>query len=175
MQIIRNLISRVTAAWTLYGYVTQFNAAVKSFPGTGDEIRLRAWLLDHLALITGWVAKTDSPVDDDIVYYMLRIIENDTAWKILFGMISLTGVFRQGTSGSQTVPQLEKEPAGEIASDALCCAEKEQCDCILALYEIDKSLQIGTVVGQEPKFKNPMLIISAVGLILQIIQYLRSR
>jgi len=74
MQIIRNLISRVTAVWTLFGYVTQLNAAIKSFPGADDEIRLRAWLLDHLALVAGVAAKTATTVDDDVVYYMLRIM-----------------------------------------------------------------------------------------------------
>ena len=179
MQILRNFISRVTAVWTLYGYVTQFNAAIKTWPGTGDEIRLRAWLLDHLALVAGVAAKTATTVDDDVVYYMLRIIENDTAWKILFGMISMTGILRQGISNGQTVPQLEKELTGDVAFGDSCCPEKEQCDYILALYEIDKSLNVdaivGTTDGRETMVENPMLIISAVGLLLQIIQYLRNR
>jgi len=180
MQLIRNLISRITTVWTLYGYVTQFNAAMNTWPGTGDEIRLRAWLLDHLAIVAGVAAKTATTVDDDVVYYMLRIIENDTAWKILFGMISVAGFLRQGISNGQTVPQLEKEPTGDLAGDS-CRPGEEQCDYILALYDIDKSLnidrslQVGAKFGQEPKVENPMLIITAVGLLLQIIQYLRNR
>jgi len=181
MQIIRNLIARVTAVWTLYGYIAQLNAAIKTWPGTNDEIRLRAWLLDHLALVAGVAAKTATTVDDDVVYYMLRIIENDTAWKILYGMISVAGFLRQGISNGQTDPQLEKEPTGDTAAGNFYGAGEEQCDYILALYEIekslniDRSLQVGTSVGQEPKVENPVLIIAAVGLLLQIIQYLRNR
>ena len=169
MQIIRNLISRVTAVWALYGYVTQFNTAMKTRPGTGDEIRLRAWLLDHLALVAGAAAKTATTVDDDVVYYMLRIIENDTAWKILFNMLSVAAFLRQGLPGDQPFARLES------ATDTLPVADENQPDCILALYEIDKSLQIDAVAGQEPKFENPMLIITAVGLLLQIILFLRNR
>ena len=169
MQILRNLISRVTTLWTLYGAVTQFNAAVKSYPGTGDEIRLRAWLLDHLALLAGYAAKTATPADDAVVYYALRIIENDTAWKILFNMVTITTSLTKGISDT---------PAGSVA-DGITYGDETQPDGILALYEIDKVLSmeaaVGTKSGQEPKVENPLLIISAVGLILQIIQFLRKK
>jgi hypothetical protein len=161
MQIIRTLISRVTTVWTLYGIVTKINTALKSYPGTVDEIRLRAWLLDHLALLAGLATKTATPVDDAVIYYSLRIIENDTAWKIIYNMLSITNSLRN--SGSAVF-------SASVTGEA-------QPDCILALYEIDKSLGIDATVGtqtdQTPTLENPMLVISAVGLILQIIQFLR--
>jgi len=167
MQILRNLVSRVTAIWTLYGVVTQLNAALKSFPGTGDEIRLRAWLLDHLAMLASLAAKTATTVDDDVVYYSLRIIENDTAWKILYTILLLTG--------GQTLTQLDTD----TATGSVIFGTGEQPDLIHALYEIDKSLNldatVGTNVGRETTVENPMLVISAVGLLLQIIQFLRKR
>jgi len=169
MQILRNLVSRVTTLWTLYGVVTQFNAAVKSYPGTCDEIRLRAWLLDHLALLAGYAAKTATSADDAVIYCALRIIENDTAWKILFNMVLITGNLTKGISDS---------PAGSVA-DGVTYGDETQPDGILALYEIDKVLNVnasvGARVGQEQKVENPLLIISAVGLILQIIQFLRKK
>jgi hypothetical protein len=169
MQILRNLVSRVTTVWTLYGVVTKLNAAVKSYPGTGDEIRLRAWLLDHLALLAGYAAKTATPADDAVIHFSLRIIENDTAWKIIFNMVSITDRLTKGIS---------ETPTGSVAG-SVTYGDETQPDCILALYEIEKSLNIdatvGSKVGQEPKVENPLLIISAVGLILQIIQFLRKK
>ena len=160
MQILKNLVSRVTTLWTLYGVVTQINAALKSFPGTGNEIRLRAWLLDHLAILAGLAAKTATSVDDDVVYYSLRIIENDTAWKILYTILLLTG--------GQPLTQLNTE-----TTQSVIFGTGEQPDLILALYEIDKSLNMNATVGTT--VENPMLVISSVGLLLQIIQFLRKR
>ena len=169
MQILRNLISRVTIVWTLYGAVTKINTALKSYPGTGDEIRLRAWLLDHLALLAGLAAQTGTPIDDTVIYYSLRIIENDTAWKIIFNMVSITDRLTTGISETTT---------GNM-TDEMVVSDEAQPDCILALYEIEKSLSIdatvGTKTGQAENVGNPLLIITAVGLLLQIIQFLRKK
>ncbi len=170
MQIVKNLFSRVTAVWSLYGYVTRINTALKTWPGTENEIRLRAWLLDHLALLSGLAAKTVNPVDDAVVYYTLRIVENDTAWKILFNMLSFAGGVC-GVSSGETVPQLD---AG-TASGSMAATADNHRDCIRSLYEIGESLGTDTAVIQTAKVENPMLVISAVGLILQVVQYLRSR
>ena len=169
MQLLRNLISRVTTLWTLYGVVTKINTALKSYPGTGDEIRLRAWLLDHLALLAGLAARSGTPIDDTVVYYTLRIIENDVAWKIIFNMLTLTDSLTTGTS----------ETIAGNATGTMSFADEGQPDCFLALYEIEKTLHLDTTVGtqasQTENAGNPMLIISAVGLLLQIIQFLRKK
>ena len=169
MQIIRNLISRVTTVWTLYSVITQINRALKSYPGTGDEIRLRAWLLDHLALLAGMAAKTATPVDDTVIYYSLRIIENNTAWKIFFNILTITGNLSYSIS---------ETTSGNMAN-GISVTDEAQPDCILALYEIDKSLNLDAAVGakvnRETRVENPILVVSAVGLLLQIIQFLRKR
>jgi len=174
MQTIRNLIARVTTVWTLFNLVSQFNSALKSYPGASDEIRLRAWLLDHLALLAGWATKSATPIDDAVVYYSLRIIENDTAWKILFCMLSI--------ACGQTATRMDSvQPVIGLTTGSPVFGTGEQPDCILALYEIDKALDINELrccdesVDQEPKVENSLLVISAIGLILQIIQFLRKR
>ena len=177
MQMIKNLFSRVTAVWSLYTYVSKVNAALKSWPGTDNEIRLRAWLLDNLALLSGLATNTANPVDDAITYYTIRIIENDTAWKILFNMLAIaTGLSKNLTGGDTQKLQIEL-PTNTTTGDMLCDGTT-QPDCIRSLYAIESSLKTESddaTADVEQVVKNPLLIISAVGLILQIIQYLRNR
>jgi len=181
MQMIKNLFSRVTAVWSLYTYVSKVNAALKSWPGTDNEIRLRAWLLDNLALLSGLATNTANPVDDAITYYTIRIIENDTAWKILFNMLTIaTGLSNSLTGGDtqklQIEPQIEL-PTNTTTGD-MPCGGTTQPDCIRSLYEIESSLKTegdDATADTEQVVENPLLIISAVGLILQIVQYLRNR
>jgi hypothetical protein len=174
MQIVKNLFSRVTAVWSLYCYVTQVNVVLKSWPGTNNEIRLRAWLLDNLALLSGLVTKTVNPVDDAVVYYTVRIIENDTAWKILYNMLSLANGLRNGITGGETVPAIDgsentQQSESGIGSQAVLFGTRP--NCIQSLGEIENTLKNEA----DGVVENPLIIISAVGLILQIIQYLRNR
>lgn len=188
MQIIKSLFSRVTAVWSLYGYVTRINAALKSRPGTDDEIRLRAWLLDNLALLAGLATKTVNPVDDAVVFYTIRIIENDTAWKVLYNMLSLAGGVRNMLINDENTAQIEQPVNPEITQnnspgavffDSVATCHTVPSGGIGSLYEIENALKTDAGASVEnndaQETGNPLLIISAVGLILQIIQYLRNR
>lgn len=175
MQIFTNLFSRVTAVWSLYGYVSKVNTALKTWPGMENEIRLRAWLLDNLALLSGLATQTTNPVDDAVTYYTIRIIENDTAWKILFNMLSLASGLTNGLTGGETESPIEREtePQADAGAGNMACDSANPTDGIRSLYAIESSLKTESDADQTTE--NPLLIISAVGLILQIIQYLRNR
>ena len=165
---IIGFFSRISVLWTLFGYVSKVNAVFKTYPGVENEIRFRAWLLDHLAILSGIAAKTANTVDDMIVDYTKRIIENDTAWKILFKIVSVTNFLR-----------LDSLNESQITTDSPVFDENDyEENCFDSLYEINASLKNARNENngnEEQTVENPLLIISAVGLIIQILQYLQSR
>jgi len=138
---------------------------LKTYPGTENEIRFRAWLLDNLVILSGIAVKTTNTVDDMVVDYTRRIIENDSAWKILFKIVSVANFLRQGNLNNQ-----------QITTDAPIFDENDyEENCFDSLYEINASLKNDVEGNKEQTVENPLMVISAVGLIFQILQYLQGR
>ncbi|MCL2347589.1 MAG: hypothetical protein FWC50_04930 [Planctomycetaceae bacterium] len=162
---IIGFFSQIGTLWTLFGYISKVNTILKTYPGMENEIRFRAWLLDNLAILSGVATKTANVVDDMIVDYTERIIENDSAWKILFKIVSVANFLRQDGQNKQNIttdsPVFDENDAEE--------------DCFDSLYDINTSLKNDESGNKEQTVENPLLVISAVGLIIQILQYLQSR
>jgi len=147
MNFLKNFFARFGTLITVFRIYSRINAAIQDFPGLSSEVKLRAWLLENLGVLSRLALQTTTTIDDMIVLSMTRLIENDTAWKILTRMIYVA------------------EPL--IKNDA----EQTQ-----ELHFYSHSLdEINASLVEEEPVENPLLILSAVGLLLQILQFLRLR
>ena len=155
MNFLKNFFARFGTLITVFRIYSRINAAIQDFPGLSCEIKLRAWLLENLGVLSRLALQTTTKIDDIIVLSMTRLIENDTAWKILTRMIHVAE------------PLIQTEPLPLIENDA----EQTQ-----ELHFYSHSLdEINASLVEEEPVENPLLILSAVGLLLQILQFLRFR
>ena len=148
MSFLKNCFSRITSLMLIYRIWSQIHAALQSFPGFQCEVRLRAWLLDHLTVLSTLAIQTENTIDDAVLRIMKQVIENDKTWLVVFRMIYLAEPLLIAPTGEDSITNTTYGNALE---------------------------QIRQTLEQDEEVKNPLLILSAVGLLLQIIQILRMR
>jgi len=108
---------------------------VKSWPGTNDPAKLRAWVLAALKDGKILALATSNTIDDKAIDTAIMIVENDVAWGFVRNII-----YRDSTL-SRFIPKV---------------------DCEL----------IADSVGDDTE--NPVLILNAVLLILQIVKFFKK-
>jgi hypothetical protein len=149
MNFLKNLWSKVTG---LYSYLTlwrKVSALTGSFPGTEDENKLRLWIIAEADNFAPVAAATATPVDDTIVHWVKTIALKEKAFKAIYSLLTL---------GCELIPK--GEPVyGQ--SDGFSVPEKVG-------EAVHESLDDETV-------GNPLIVIAAIGLLLQVIMFLRDR
>lgn len=146
MSFLKSLLSRFTCFFVICRVVSQVHVALRSFPGFQCDVKLRAWLLENLAVLSTLAIQTENTIDDAVIGVMTRVIENEKTWLVISRLINLAEPLLIDTTGEESTPNI-------TYGDALT--------------------RIGQTLEEEQEVENPLLILSAVGLLLQIIQILR--
>ena len=141
MSFLKNLFSRFTSLLSIYRICMQVQQTLNSFPGFQSEVKLRAWLLENLGILSTLAIQTENTIDDTVVRTMTQVVENDKTWLVVSRMIYIAEPLLDEDSRSY----------GNVVE------------------------QIGQTLEKDQEVENPLLILSAVGLLLQVIQILRAR
>ncbi len=128
---------------------------MKKYPGMEDSKLLRSWIRPIVLRLVIFTEETSISWDDPMMEALLRILDSDQGWSVVYSTLQLIHGRRTQEVNTNTVSSVE----------SLC--ESESFDT----YPMENITQIASEMNPE----NPMLIIAGIGLLLQIIQFIRSR
>ena len=141
---LKNFYNGVTFVWKYGGMIRSFTTAWSMYPGLDDPDLLRLWLRPLLSDVATLTALTPTPVDDVIALVAMRLIDNNHTWSAIHSLALLGR--DSGLINGIRIPQ-----------DQQVTSTKDLLD---------------TAMSETPE--NPILILAAIGLILNLIQLLRK-
>ena len=128
----RDTIRTLTNAWS-------------SYPGLEDESALRAWVRPLLSEAAVLAAMTPTPIDDQIVNMAVKLVDSNSAWKVIHSL-ALLG-----------------QDAGII--DGVRIPRDQQTNVTFTALD--------TMLEEVPE--NPALILTALGILLSLIRLRRGK
>ncbi len=142
---IKAFASRCSFLWNYSGTAISVARYVSTYPGCDNETELRLWLRPMLLDCSVLASITQTPLDDAAVLTALKIVDNDKAWTACFALVTLAFEMQN---------ESVKIPGDEAVNLSLesCCR-----------------------VFSEIETENPVLVISAIGLLIQVLSFLRKR
>ena len=140
---MRTFFGRVCDLFTYGRTLSQIRKWWSSYPGLSDSSVLRAWLRPVIVELTELASKTSVQFDDRIADALLRFLDNDHLWNILYESIQIM---------MESFPNKKTDELMEIVE-----------------IPVDSSHQL-VHAARLVRPENPLLVISAAGLLLQIVQ-----
>ena len=132
---------------TWIGILSKAQMLVNTFPGMDDQDKLRLWVIANADNFQPVVDKTPNKIDDMVLNAIRRVALNQNAFNAIFNLMLLA---------YEWVPISEKEP-------------------IFGGKELDSVKGFTALLEGDEPVENPVLIISAVAIILQVIMFIRSQ
>lgn len=128
---------------------------MKKYPGMEDSKLLRSWIRPIVLRLVIFTEETSISWDDPMMEALLRILDSDQGWSVVYLTLQL----------------IHGRHAQEVNIDTVSSVESFCESESLNAYPMENITQIAREMNPE----NPMLIIAGIGLLLQIIQFIRSR
>ena len=143
---IQNIFSGIGYAIEYGGTIRSVTKAWSNFPGlNGDGDALRLWLRPLLTDAATLALLTKTSIDDIIVQAAVRILDNNNAWRVVHGIALL---IRDGFQGNGTL-----------------VPENGDRD----VFEMSRR------IASETMPENPGAVLSAIGLILFLLQNISNK
>jgi hypothetical protein len=131
--------------WQWRDTIQTITNAWSSYPGIEDEVALRAWVRPLLTEAAILAAMTPTPIDDKIVDAAVKLVNNDRTWTMIHAL-ALLGQDAGWVNGVR-IPRDQQANATFTALD--------------------------TMIEEVPE--NPALILTALGILLSLIQLRRGK
>jgi hypothetical protein len=142
---LKNLYNGLTFVWKHGGIIRSVTTAWSSYPGLNDPDLLRLWVRPLLLDVATLTSLTPTTIDDMIAHAAIRLVDNNHTWTAIHSLALLGR--DSGYINGVRVPQNER-----VASAS-------------ELFE--------AITTETPE--NPALVLSAIGLILYLIQQLSRK
>jgi hypothetical protein len=148
MILISTLRAKAASLFQWLGILNKTRTLVDTFPGVDDRELLRQWVKSNAEAFQPFALKTQTPVDDMILSAIRRIANSEKAFAALYGVLRVTW---------EWVPVAQAEPVFGVFMQA-CVTE----DC-------------QELINGDETVENPLVVLSAIALLLQVIAFIRAR
>lgn len=128
---------------------------MKKYPGMEDSQRLRSWVRPIVLRLVIFTEETAISWDDPIMETLLRILDSEQGWSVVYSTLQMIY--------GRDAKEVDVRSLTDVGT--LCESEASNVSPMENL----------TQIAREMNPENPMLIIAGVGLLLQLIQFIRSR
>ena len=141
---LKNMYNGITFVWKYGGVIRSVTTAWSTYPGLDDPDLLRLWIRPLVSDVATLTSLTPTQIDDVIAFAALRLIDNNHTWSAIHSL-ALLGRDRGFINGVR-VPQ------------------DQQVTSTTELLE--------AITSETPE--NPAIILSAIGLILYLLQQFKK-
>ncbi|MDR1491461.1 MAG: hypothetical protein LBT05_01875 [Planctomycetaceae bacterium] len=155
---LKTMIAGVKYVWQYAPTLTSALRRLAKYPGLDDSEQLRLWLRPLVLDFSVLTSLTKNTIDDVISRTAIQIIDNAKAWTAVYSLATL--VNDNQNNGTVKVLPVENSENNEKIFDVDYLRNK----VAEAYYDVTDEIRV----------ENPALIISAIGLIIQLIQLLRK-
>ena len=153
MEFLKNIWAKITGSISgigqYLGLISSLKVLKDTFPGIEDEAKLRTWVITQTNNFTPFALKTDNQVDDKVLVSVRNIALNEKAFSAIYNLMRLA---------YELVPN--DDP---LYGQSL----------IGALETVVEA--IGYNVGENDDPGDVLTILAAIGLLIQVIRFLRER
>ena len=144
-ETLKNWYNGLTFVWKYGGVIRSFTTAWSTYPGLDDPDLLRLWVRPLLSDVATITSLTPTQVDDVVAFAAMRLIDNNHTWSAIHSLALLGR--DGGFINGVRVPQDERVASANKLLDA--------------------------ITSETPE--NPTIILSAIGLILYLIQQFKKK
>ena len=135
----------LTFVWKYGGVIRSVTTAWSTYPGVSDSELLRLWVRPLLSDVATLTSLTPTPIDDVIAHVAIRLVDNNHTWSAIHSLALLGR--DSGFINGVRVPQEQR---------------------VATTNEL-----LTAITSETPE--NPTVILSAIGLILYLIQQFRKK
>ena len=137
---LRNMFNGISLAWKYGDILRSFSTAWSRYPGIDDSDMLRLWVRPLLLDVATLTALTPTPIDDQIAFAAIRLVDNNRTWTAIHSLVMLG--YEGGFIDGVLIPQDQQITAtGELFSE---------------------------ISSEMPE--NPTIILSAIGMLLYLLR-----
>ncbi|MGL6193672.1 MAG: hypothetical protein ACRC2T_02480 [Thermoguttaceae bacterium] len=140
LERIKNILSGLGMAWKYGDIIHSVTTAWSAYPGLDDPDMLRLWIRPILLDVSTLTTLTPTPIDDIVALSAIRLIDNNHTWSAIHSLALL------GRDGGFV--------------DGVRIPQDQQVSTASELLEMISS----------ESAENPALVLSAIGLILYLLQ-----
>jgi hypothetical protein len=141
---LKNWFNGLAFVWKYGGVIRSVTTAWSTYPGLDDSELLRLWVRPLLSDVATLTSLTATTIDDVIAHAAVRLIDNNHTWSAIHSL-ALLGRDGGFISGVRVPQDRQVASANEL---------------------------LDAVTSETPE--NPAVILSAIGLILYLIQQFRK-
>ena len=142
---LKNVLTGLSLAWRYRDIIRSFTTAWSRYPGVEDADLLRLWIRPLLTDVAALAVLTPTPIDDMVVRAAIRLVDNTHTWTAIHSLVLL------GRDGGFV--------------DGVLIPQDQQ---VMATCEIFRTVT-------SDMTESPTIILSAVGLLLTLLQQRRRR
>ena len=141
---LKNWYNGLAFVWKYGGVIRSVTTAWSTYPGVSDSDLLRLWVRPLLSDVATLTSLTPTPIDDVIAHVAIRLVDNNHTWSAIHSLALLGR--DSGFINGVRVPQDQR---------------------VATTNEL-----LAAITSETPE--NPTIILSAIGLILYLIQQFRK-
>jgi lipoate synthase len=152
---LKTIVTGVKYVWQYAPTLTSMLRRLAEYPGLDDSEKLRLWLRPLVLDFSVLTSLTKNTIDDVISRTAIQIIDNAKAWTAVYSLAMLVND-NQNEGTVKVLPVENNEKISDVDDLRNKVAE--------AYYNVTDEIRV----------ENPTIIISAIGLIIQLIRLLRK-